>query len=148
MADYQVRHFKKIGSEDVPEVLDWFERQQLSTQWNLSHAEQLALLGNVEPHMYQCWLADVMRGQIPVLPDNVITRLEILLGVEKSLEILVPNNRPDLVFSWFNTPNNNPLFQGKSIKQYLLDNNNLDSFRALEAYLVDAVIGFLSGSYT
>lgn len=105
-------------------------------------------MGDVEPLLYQCWLADSAHGQIPALPKDAITRLEILLGVEKSLEILVLENRPDLVISWFNTLNKNPLFQGKSIKRYLLDNNNLDAFRALEAYLVDAVIGFLAGSYT
>lgn len=148
MTDYPIRHFKKILPADIPKALEWFEQQQLSTQWNLSHDEQLVLLGGIKASTYQSWLADVMRGQIPALPDNVITRLEILLGIEKSLAILVPNNRPDLVVSWFNTPNKNPLFQGKSIKQYLLDNNNLDAFHALEAYLVDAVIGFLSGSYT
>ncbi len=148
MSQNPVRHFKKIVREDIPQTLQWFEQQQLVSQWHLSRDEQLALLGSVDASTYQSWLADVMRDQIPVLPENVITRLEILLGVEKSLEILVPDNRPDLVISWFNTPNKNPLFQGKSIKQYLLDNNNLDAFHALEAYLVDAVIGFLSGSYT
>jgi hypothetical protein len=148
MSQHPVKHFKKIAREDVPQTLHWFEQQQLGTQWHLSSDEQLALLGSVDASTYQRWLADITRGQIPSLPENVITRLEILLGVEKSLEILVPENRPDLVISWFNTPNKNPLFQGKSIKQYLLDNNNLDAFHALEAYLVDAVIGFLSGSYT
>lgn len=148
MSQHPIRHFKKIAPRDIPQVLQWFEQQKMNTQWNLSHDEQLVLLGCVEASTYQSWLADVTRGQIPVFPDNVITRLEILLGVEKSLEILVPDNRPDLVISWFNTPNKSPLFQEKSIKQYLLDNNNLDAFHALEAYLVDAVIGFLSGSYS
>jgi hypothetical protein len=148
MSQHPVRHFKQIVPEDIPKTLEWFQRQQLSTHWHLSPEEQLALLGNIESNTYESWLADIARGQVPVLPDEVATRLEILLGVEKSLEILVPENRPDLVISWFNTPNKNPLFQDKSIKQYLLDNNHLDAFHALEAYLVDAVIGFLSGSYT
>jgi len=142
-----VRHFKKISSEEIPDALKWFERQQLDTQWHLSRNEQLALLGNIEPHLYQSWLADIERGEIPALPNEVITRLEILLGAKKSLDIIAPDNRPDLAVSWFNTPNNNPIFQGKSIKHYLLDNNNLDAFRSLEAYLVDAVVGLMSGVY-
>ena len=142
-----IRHFKKIAPEEISEALKWFERQQLSTQWYLSRDEQLALLGNIEPHLYQCWLAEIARGQIPALPNEVITRLEILLGAKKSLDIVAPDNRPDLAISWFNTPNNNPIFQGKSIKHYLLDNNNLDAFRSLEAYLVDAVVGLMSGVY-
>lgn len=143
-----VRHFKKIAPEEIPKALEWFERQQLNTQWHLNRDEQLALLGNVELHTYQCWLADIERGQIPALPNDVITRLEILLGTQKSLDILAPENRPDLAINWFNTPNTNPLFQGKSIKHYLLDNNNSDAFRSLEAYLVDAVVGLMSGVYT
>lgn len=144
----QVRHFKKIAHEEIPTALEWFERQKLKTQWHLSYIEQLALLGNIELQSYQSWLADIERGQIPALPNDVIARLEILLGTKKSLNILAPDNRPDLAISWFNTPNNNPLFRGKTIKHYLLDNNNLDAFRSLEAYLVDAVVSLMSGVYT
>lgn len=148
MSQHPVRHFKKLAPRDIPQALEWFQRQQLVTQWHLSPAEQLALLGNIESTTYESWLTDIARGKIPALPNDVITRLEILLGAQKSLDILAPENRSDLAISWFNTPNKNPLFQEKSIKHYLLDNNNLDAFRSLEAYLVDAVVGLMSGVYT
>ena len=83
----------------------------------------------------------------PDLPVCVVSRLEILIGVAKSLDILEPANRLDLATIWFSSPNDNPLFQGKSIKQYLLDNNDTEAFQRVEEYLVEAVIGGLSGSY-
>jgi hypothetical protein len=139
------RRFKRLTKEEYAEAIEWYQQQ--SALWHLGYGEQLALLNSVSPHLYEGWLADVSQNLKPDLPVCVVSRLEILIGVAKSLDILAPTNRPDLATIWFSSPNDNPLFQGKSIKQYLLDNNDTDAFQRVEEYLVEAVIGGLSGSY-
>lgn len=139
------RRFKRLTKEEYPEAIEWYQQQ--CALWNLGYDEQLALLNSVNPHLYEGWLADMSQNLKPDLPAYVVSRLEILRGVAKSLEILAPENRSDLATIWFSAPNDNPLFQGKSIKQYLLDNNDTEAFQRVEDYMVDAVIGGLSGSY-
>lgn len=139
------RRFKRLTKEEYPEAIEWYQEQ--SALWHLGYDEQLALLNPVSPQLYEGWLADMSLNLKPDLPPHAVSRLEILRGVAKSLDILAPANRPDLATIWFSSPNDNPLFQGKSIKQYLLDNNDMESFQRVEDYMVDAVIGVLSGSY-
>ena len=93
------------------------------------------------------WLADISQNLNPHLPNDVVTRLETLWSIAKSFEILVPENRSDLATAWFSSPNDAPLFSGQSIKQYLLDNNDIEAFQRVEDYTVAAVIGFMGGSY-
>ena len=139
------RRFKRLTKEEYAGAIEWYQQQ--SALWHLGYGEQLALLNSVSPQLYEGWLADMSLNLKPDLPAHVVSRLEILRGVAKSLDILAPENRSDLATKWFSSPNDNPLFQGKSIKQYLLDNNDAEAFKSVEDYMVDSVIGVLSGSY-
>lgn len=138
-------HFKKVTLENAHLAFEWFERQRLPNEWNLSVNDQLALLGNIGFNTHQSWLAPSTSERMMNVPDEVLLRLGILMGVEKSLQLLVPHNRNDLIGAWFNTPNDNPLFQGSSIKHYLISHHDLKSFYNVEAYLIETVMRFLSG---
>ena len=141
------QHFKTIASGEIPRTLRWFDDQRQENHWCLTIDEQLVLLGNVSPSCYDGWIAQIESGGMPALSDDVIRRLSILVGVHKSLALLAPDNRPDYAIRWFSTPNDSVTCAGQSIKTYLLVNNTLDGYRTMEAYLVDAVNGFLGGAY-
>lgn len=142
------QHFKTVTREDVPKKFRWFDDQRFENQWHLTMEEQLALLGNVSPSLYEAWVIQIESGEIPALSDDIVRRLSILVGIHKSLEVLAPDNRPDYAAKWFLTPNHGATCAGQSIKAFLLTNNTLDGFRTVEAYLVDAVNSFLGGSYS
>lgn len=142
------QHFKTVTHEEVPRTLRWFDDQRLENSWCLTMEEQLTLLNNVSSSLYEDWFVQIESGAIPVLSDDMVHRLSILVGIHKALEILAPDNRPDYALRWFLTPNDSASYAGRSIKAYLLANNTLEGFRTVEAYLVDAVNGFLGGAYS
>jgi hypothetical protein len=143
-----LQHFKSIARDEVPHTLRWFDDQRLENHWCLTIEEQLALLGNVSPSLYERWIAKIESGVIPALNDDVMRRLSVLVGIHKSLTLLTPDNRPDYAVRWFLTPNNSDTCAGQSIKAYLLANNTMEGYRTIEAYLADAVISSLGGAYT
>jgi hypothetical protein len=142
------QHFKTISSEELPRALQWFDDQRFENNWHLTTEEQLALLGNAPLSLYKVWLAWRKFDGAPAPSDETVRRLSILVGIHKSLEILTPHNQPDYAVRWFLTSNHSATCAGKSIKAYLLANNTLEGFRDIEVYLIDAVNGFLGGSYT
>ena len=142
------QHFKTITREDLPRILRWFDDQRFETQWGLTLNEQLALLGNISRSLYHAWITQIESSEVPSLSDDVVRRLSILVGIHKALEILAPDNRPDYAVRWFLTSNHSSTCAGKCIKAYLLANNTLEASRDIEVYLIDAVNGFLGGSYT
>lgn len=142
------QHFKTIAPDEVPHALRWFDDQRLENHWCLTLEEQMALLGIVSLSLYDDWFAQIASGGVPALSDDVMRRLSVLVGIHKSLTLLTPNNRPEYAVRWFLTPNTSATCSGQSIKEYLLENNTLDGYRDMEAYLVDTVIGALGGAYT
>ena len=142
------QQLKAITDEDMPLILKWFDDQRFEHHWCFTLEEQLASLGNISLSLYSSWLAQIKSGGAPVLNYDATRRLSILVGINKSLEILAPDNRPDCAVRWLLTPNNSAICAGQSIKTYLLINNTLNGFCIVEAYLVDAVNGFLGGTYS
>jgi hypothetical protein len=53
----------------------------------------------------------------------------------KGLKALVPVKSPELAYDWFNTPNKNPVFQTRSIRNYLFENGSMVSLYNTRNYL-------------
>ena len=74
--------------------------------WQLSVAEQRALLGWPAASTYHKYKA----GDHGALAYDTLTRLSLILGIYKSLQVLYPE--PALADSWMRMPNTNPMFGG------------------------------------
>jgi hypothetical protein len=74
--------------------------------WGLSVAEQRALLGWPAASTYHKYKA----GDYGALAFDTLTRLSLVLGIYKSLQVLYPE-RP-LADGWMRMPNTNPMFGG------------------------------------
>jgi hypothetical protein len=74
----------------------------LLSHWQLSAAEQAALLGMSTSH--RATLARYRRGEPLADSRDLLDRVGHLLGIHKSLRILFPNDR-DLAYRWMTTPN-------------------------------------------
>ncbi len=113
----------------------WVTKMSERNRWNLTPEEIAALLGGITIESYQDMCHRAESGLSITMTPDTVERLSLLLGIWKALQLLVPVERPDLAFEWFNKPNNSPLLQGKSIKDYLLENNTLESFYTVRDYL-------------
>lgn len=74
--------------------------------WQLSVSEQRALLGWPAASTYHKYKA----GDYGALSYDTLTRLSLILGIYKSLQVLYPDQ--PLANSWMRMPNTNPMFGG------------------------------------
>ncbi len=79
---------------------------RIADAWALSGTEQRALLGWPPPSTYHKYKS----GQPGVLSYDTLTRVSLVLGIYKALQILYAE--PAFADGWMRMPNANPLFGG------------------------------------
>ena len=77
------------------------------SQWRLSGAQQMTLLGLSNEKTLYNWKSQPEKAK---LTRDLLERTSYILGIFKSLEILLPDQA--LADQWLATPNDNPLFSG------------------------------------
>jgi hypothetical protein len=88
---------------------------RIAAAWQLSVVEQRALLGWPAASTYHKYKA----GDLAALSFDTLTRLSLILGIYKSLELLYPE--PDFADGWIRMPNTNVLFGGTSPLTLMID---------------------------
>jgi hypothetical protein len=96
-----------------------FER--IAQAWGLSVDEQLTLLGQPPRSTFFAWRKHPDKA---ALPRDTLERLSNLLGIYKSLQILLPD--PAAADAWVRKPNSAPGFGGRSALQQMLAGNVSD----------------------
>ena len=94
----------------------------IAEAWSLSVAEQLKLLGIASRSTFFKW----RREHNPRLPRDTLERLSYLLGIYKSLQILLPD--PKLADQWIRKPNTAPAFGGRSALDRMLSGQVADLY--------------------
>ena len=85
----------------LPAIFNIFGR------WSLTGAQQMALLGLSNEKTLYNWKSHPEKAKVT---RDLLERASYILGIFKSLEILLPD--PVLADRWLTTPNDNPVFSG------------------------------------
>lgn len=107
----------------------------IAEAWKLTAEQQRDLLGAIPNSTLFKWKKDA--GAVS-LPKDTLERISYILGIFKSLQILLP--RPEQADTWVKRPNESPLFGGKSALERMLSGNVSDLF-VVHQYL-DAQMGW------
>lgn len=107
---------------------------RLAEQWQLSVDEQLCLLGEPPRSTFFAWRKQPDKAS---LPRDTLERLSYLLGIYKSLQILLP--RTEAADAWVRRPNVATGFGGRSALDRMLA-GNVSDLHAVRSYL-DGVRG-------
>ena len=102
--------------------------------WRLSVDEQLCLLGQPSRSTFFAWRKHPERAR---LGRDTLERLSNLLGIYKSLQILLPDEAA--ADAWLRQPNQAPQFGGQSALQHMLA-GNMSDIHGVRRYL-DSVRG-------
>jgi hypothetical protein len=94
----------------------------IAEAWGLTVADQLKLLGIASRSTFFKW----RREREPRLPRDTLERLSYLLGIYKSLQILLPDERA--ADEWIRKPNNAPLFGGRSALERMMTGQVADLY--------------------
>lgn len=86
---------------------------KLAQAWRLRDGSARQLLGGMSNGVFY----HLKRGQKKVLDQDKLTRISLLLGIFKALNILYSRNLAD---SWTSLPNSNPMFAGKMPLDYMI----------------------------
>jgi hypothetical protein len=106
----------------------------IARDWDLSTDEQIVLLGSPGRSTFFKWKAEPQTAR---LGRDTLERLSLLLGIYKSLQILLP--QPAAADAWIKRPNSAPPFGGRRALDRLLA-GNISDLVAVRQYL-DAMRG-------
>lgn len=95
----------------------------IAEAWKLTVEQQRDLLGAIPNSTFFKWKKDA--GAVS-LPKDTLERISYILGIFKSLQILLP--RPEQADTWIKRENDAPLFGGKSALERMLSGNVSDLF--------------------
>lgn len=104
-----------------------FER--IAAAWQLNVDEQLRLLGQPPRSTFFAWRRHPERAS---LPRDTLERLSYLLGIWKSLQILLPDEAA--ADAWLRRPNTAAPFGGRSALERMLA-GNVSDLHAVRVYL-------------
>jgi hypothetical protein len=93
----------------------------IAQAWGLSVDEQLALLGQPPRSTYFAWRKHPAKA---VLPRDTLERLSNIVGIYKSLQILLPDAAA--ADEWVRRPNQAALFAGRTALERMLAGNVSD----------------------
>jgi hypothetical protein len=96
----------------LPAVRAFFN---IARSWQLSVAEERALLGWPPSSTFHKYKS----GDPGPLSFDTLTRISLVLGIYKSLQILYPE--PAFADRWVRMPNVNPLFGGRAPIDFVVD---------------------------
>lgn len=91
------------------------------SQWRLTGAQQMTLLGLSNEKTLYNWKGQPAKAK---LSRDLLERASYILGIYKSLQILLPD--PVLADRWLTMPNDNPLFNGMAPLDRLLAGQVVD----------------------
>lgn len=128
-----------ITSEHVAAGLLWLDSMSSAKKWGLSLANICRLLGDLPANNYLDLKSEADIYQSIEMSDDRIRRISLLLGIASALDLIAPSTA--VSYQWFNTPGANALLNNLSIKDYLLEHNNLCAFIAIRRYLDAAALG-------
>jgi hypothetical protein len=94
----------------------------IAEAWGLTVAEQLQLLGIASRSTFFKW----RREPEPRLPRDTLERLSYLLGIYKSLQILLPDAKA--ADEWLRRPNQAAPFGGRSALERMLSGQVADLY--------------------
>jgi hypothetical protein len=86
---------------------------KIAQSWQLKDESARQLLGGVSNGVFY----QLKRGQKKTLDQDKLTRISLILGVFKALQILYGRKLAD---GWINLPNSNPLFEGATPLAYMI----------------------------
>jgi len=86
---------------------------QIMDHWGIKDPDARQLLGGLSTGSYYSWKKQPKR----VLDQDALTRISLLFGIFKALNILYSEALAD---AWITLPNRNPMFRGQTPLAYMI----------------------------
>ena len=118
----------------LPSALRWLESISSGEYWKLTCDDLALILDDQASNIESLIQRARTHGKISQ-DDELTDKISLLIQVHKHLSRIVPSKNGVLPIDWFNQSNNDPLFAGMTIKEYLCTHSPPDSIMKVVAYL-------------
>ena len=135
MKNLNLQEYPDITTAHGAAAVKWISEMSVANCWNLTDEEVAKILGGVSLSNYLKLKNNAKEASSLEASKNILLSISILLGIWKCLQLVVPQNRRDLAYAWFDKSNSSELLRGKSIKQYLIEHQSNEALCAVRSYL-------------
>ncbi|MDN3649610.1 hypothetical protein QWZ13_11855 [Reinekea marina] len=129
---YATLSVAQLGSEHAAASIRWMKNVAM-VQLQLSVDEALELLGGLKRRTWFEWVKKAESHQPLAISRDVMERFSLLIGIYKAMKLSVPD-APNALNHFFNEPSSANLFQGQSVKHYLLQHGTMAALYNVRRY--------------
>jgi hypothetical protein len=121
----------------IATVVLWLEEQCPQERWDLSDEQICVLLGGITVSTWNQWKETAQINESLQVDQETIDTLALLVSIYKMIHLSAPSGYS---YDFFKRPINHPTFNGKSAKDFMLENNSIDDFLKVRNYFRSKVL--------
>ncbi|MCZ2722374.1 hypothetical protein O1D97_12255 [Marinomonas sp. 15G1-11] len=109
----------------IAAVVLWLDEQCPQERWDLSDEQMCVLLGGITVSTWKQWKEIAQTNDSLQVDQETIDTLAMLVSIYKMIHLSSP---PGFKYDFFKRSINHPTFNGKSAREFMLENPSLDDF--------------------
>lgn len=121
----------------IATVVLWLDEQCPQERWDLSNEQICVLLGGITVSTWNQWKETAQNNDSLQVDQDTIDTLAMLVSIYKMIHLSSP---PGFKYDFFKRPINHPTFNGKSAREFMLENPSLDDFLKVRNYFQSRVL--------
>lgn len=128
---------KESAGKIIATVVLWLEEQCPQERWDLSDEQMCVLLGGITVSTWNQWKETAQTNDSLQVDQDTIDILAMLVSIYKMIHLSSP---PGFKYDFFKRPIHHPTFNGKSAREFMLENPSLDDFLKVRNYFQSRVL--------
>ena len=121
----------------IATVVLWLDEQCPQERWDLSDEQMCVLIGGITVSTWNQWKETARINDSLQVDQETIDTLAMLVSIYKMIHLSSPTG---FKYDFFKRPINHPPFNGKSAREFMLENPSLDDFLKVRNYFRSRVL--------
>lgn len=121
----------------IATVVLWLDEQCPQERWDLSDEQMCVLLGGITVSTWNQWKETAQINDSLQVDQETIDTLAMLVSIYKMIHLSAPTG---FKYDFFKRPIDHPTFNGKSAREFMLENPSLDDFLKVRNYFQSRVL--------
>ena len=121
----------------VATVVLWLDEQCPHERWDLSDEQICVLLGGITVSTWNQWKETAQINDSLQVDQETIDTLAMLVSIYKMIHLSSPAG---FKYDFFKRSINDPIFNGKSAREFMLENPSVDDFLKVRNYFQSRVL--------
>lgn len=121
----------------IATVVLWLDEQCPQERWDLSDEQMCVLLGGITVSTWSQWKETAQVNDSLQVDQETIDTLAMLVSIYKMIHLSAPTG---FKYDFFKRPIDHPTFNGKSAREFMLENPSFDDFLKVRNFFRSKVL--------